>query len=79
MYTTKKRFKVQIIGIFEEIDSYYWPKMHLWKGAKKFEQGPPPPLIWTKFKRTAAFFSECFLLERSEEIKIANNIHNNYY
>ena len=37
----KKQFKVQIIGILEEIDSFYWPKMHLWKGAKKFGQGPP--------------------------------------
>ena len=38
----KKQFKVQIIGILEEIDSFYWPKMHLWKSAKKFGQGPPP-------------------------------------
>ena len=33
--------------------------MHQWKGDKKFGQGPPPPpLIWTKSKRTAAFFRE---------------------
>ena len=25
----KKQLKVQYIGIFEEIDSFYWPKMHL--------------------------------------------------
>ena len=37
--------KVQIIGILQEIDSFYWPKMHLWKGAKKFGRGPPL-LIW---------------------------------
>ena len=30
--------------------------MHLWKGDKKFRLGPPPPLICTKSKRTAAFF-----------------------
>ena len=24
----KKQLKVQFIGIFEEIDSFYWPKMH---------------------------------------------------
>ena len=24
----KKQLKVQYIGIFEEIDSFYWPKMH---------------------------------------------------
>ena len=34
----KKYFKVQIIGIFEKIDSFYWPKMHLWNGDKKFGQ-----------------------------------------
>ena len=51
----KKELKVQIIGILEEINFYFWPKMHLWKGDKKFGQGPPP-LIWTKSKRTAAFF-----------------------
>ena len=39
----KKQFKIQIIGILEEKDSFYWPKMHLWKGDKKFGQGPPPP------------------------------------
>ena len=31
----KKQLKVQYIGIFEEIDSFYWPKMHfLEKGQK---------------------------------------------
>ena len=59
----KKQFKVQIIGILEEIDSFYWPKMHLRKGDKKFGQGPPPlPLIWTKSNKTAAFFRETFPL-----------------
>ena len=33
----QKQFRVQIIGILEEIDSFYWPKMRLWKGA-----GPLP-------------------------------------
>ena len=27
---------------------------------QKFGQGPPPPLIWTKSKRTATFFRETF-------------------
>ena len=57
MYTTSKQFKVQIIGVLEEIDSFYWPKMQLWIGEKKIGQGPPP-LIWTKSKRTAFFFRE---------------------
>ena len=30
------------------------------KRCQKFGQGPPPPLIWTKSKRTAAFFRETF-------------------
>ena len=34
MYTTWKQFKVQIIGILDEIDSFYSLKMHLWKSAK---------------------------------------------
>ena len=35
--------------------------MHLGKGDKKFEQGPPPhPLIWTKSKRTAVFPQDTF-------------------
>ena len=33
----------------------YWTKIHLWKGAKKFGQGYPSPLIWTKSKWTAVF------------------------
>ena len=54
----KKQFKVQIVGFMEEIDSFSGPKMHLWKGQKKFGQGPP--LIWTKSKRRATFFRETF-------------------
>ena len=34
------QFKVQISGILEEKDSFYWPKMHSWKCDKKFGQGP---------------------------------------
>ena len=46
----KKQFKVQIIGTLEKIDSYYMTKNAL--------MGPSPtPLIWTKFKRKATFFS----------------------
>ena len=42
VYNIKKQFKVQIIVILEEIYPFYWPKMHLWKGDKKFGQAPPP-------------------------------------
>ena len=34
---------LQIIGILEEIDSFSWPKMHLWKGDKKLGRALPPP------------------------------------
>ena len=51
---TKKQFKVQIIGILEEIDSFYWPKMHLWKVDMSSQV--PPHLD----KRLATFFRETF-------------------
>ena len=39
----KKQLKVQYIGIFEEIDSFYWPNMHfLKKGQKNPGMGRPP-------------------------------------
>ena len=34
-----------MIGILEEIHSFYWPKMHLSKGDKKFGQGRPPSFV----------------------------------
>ena len=41
----KKQLKVQYIGIFEEIDSFYWQKMHFLKEGQKIWAGvdPPPP------------------------------------
>ena len=42
----KKQLKVQYIGIFEEMDSFYWPKMHFLKeGQKIWPWVDPPPLI----------------------------------
>ena len=49
----KKQFKVQIIGLLEEIDSFYWPKMHL--NEKVPKNWTVPPLVWTKSKRTEVF------------------------
>ena len=60
---TQQQLKVQINGILEELDSIYWPKMYLWRGDKKFGQGPPPLLIWTKSKRTATFFGRPSLMD----------------
>ena len=51
----KKQLKVQIIGILEKIDSFYWPKMHLWKGDKKLGRAPPPHL--DKIQKNSNFFS----------------------
>ena len=58
VYNLKKQLKVQIIGILEEIDSIYWPKMHLWKGAKKIGEGPPPPHL-DNIQKDSSFFSGC--------------------
>ena len=44
----KKQLKVQYIGIFEEIDSFYWPKMH------------PPHNSGNSRKKTFFFFIEVF-------------------
>ena len=59
VYNLKKQFKVQIIGILEEIDSFYWPKMHLWKVNKKIGQGPPPRPLSShldKIQKNSYFF-----------------------
>ena len=36
----KKQLNVQYIGIFEEIDSFYWQKMHFLKKGQKFRAPP---------------------------------------
>ena len=53
----KKQFRVQIIGILEEIYSFNWPKMQLWKGDKKIGQGPPSPHL-DKIQKNSYFFRE---------------------
>ena len=57
----KKQFKVQIMGILEEIDSFLLTKNALMKRCQKIWAGPSPPFIWKKSKRTAAFVRETFL------------------
>ena len=52
-----EQFIVEIIDILEEIESFYWPKMHLWKGAKKFGLGPPPPHL-DKIQKKSSFFRD---------------------
>ena len=53
----KKQLKFQIIGILEEIDSFYWPKMHFFKRCQKKIEQPPPPSIHSGNARKNAFFS----------------------
>ena len=57
----KKQLKVQYIGIFEEIDSFYWPKMYfLKKGQKIRAWGDPPPIIRAMPERKRFFSIEAF-------------------
>ena len=55
----KKQFKVQIIGILEEIDSFYWQKCTYEKVTKNLGRALHP-LMWTKSIITATFFRETF-------------------
>ena len=56
----KKQLKVQYIGIFEEIDSFYWPKMLFLKGPKNSGMGRPPPLIRAMPERKRFFSIDVF-------------------
>ena len=59
MYTTYKKFKVKIIGILEERDSFYWSKMHLWKGAKNLGRALPPKeqQFFSSWERPSVWFN----------------------
>ena len=54
----KKQLKVQYIGIFEEIDSFYWPKMHFLKEGQKIRAwvDPPPPPSFGQCPKENVFF-----------------------
>ena len=58
----KKQLKVQYIGIFEEIDSFYWPKMHFLKKGQQIRAwvDPPHPLIGIMPERKRFFFIDVF-------------------
>ena len=53
----KKQFKVQYIGIFEEIDSFYWPKMHFLKEGRKIRAWVDPPPSFGQCPKENVFFS----------------------
>ena len=56
----KKELKVQYIGIFEEIDSFYWPKMHFLKKGQKIwawsDRTSPPHNSGNVQKKTLLFY-----------------------
>ena len=57
----KKQLKVQYIGIFEEIDSFYWPKMHFLKKGQKIRAWvDPAPLIRATLERKHFFLIDVF-------------------
>ena len=57
----KKQLKVKYIGIFEEIDSFYWPKMYILKEGQKIRAWvDPPPIIRAMPKRKRFFSIDAF-------------------
>ena len=53
----KKQLKVQYIGIFEEIDSFYSPKMHFLKKGQKIRAWVDPPPTFGQCLKENVFFS----------------------
>ena len=54
--TYKKQLKIQCIGIFEEIDSFYWPKMHFLKKGQKIRAWVDPPPWFGQCPKENVFF-----------------------
>ena len=52
----KKQLKVQYIEIFEEIDSFYWTKMHFLKEGQKIRAWVDPPPLFRKCPEENVFF-----------------------
>ena len=60
----KKQLKVQYIGIFEEIDSFFYQKTLLEKGPKIrawVDPPPPPPSFGQCLKENIFFLGRCSL------------------
>ena len=53
----KKQLKVQYIGIFQEIDSFYWPKMHFLKKGQKNRAWVDTPSLIQAMPERKRFFS----------------------
>ena len=52
----KKQLKVQYIGIFEEINSLHWPKMHFLKEGQKIRAWVDPPPLFGQCPKENVFF-----------------------
>ena len=55
-----QQLKVQYIGIFEEIDSFYWPKMHFLKKGQKIRALVDPPPHSGNARKKTFFFIDVF-------------------
>ena len=56
----KKQSKVQYIGIFEEIDSFYWPKINFLKKGQKIRALVDPPPHSDNARKKTFFFIDVF-------------------
>jgi len=57
----RKQFKVQIIGILEEIGSFYWLKLHFLNKCQKYSGRGLSPLwgnAWKNFSPQEMFLRE---------------------
>ena len=52
----KKQLKVQYIGIFEEKDSFYWPKMYFLRKGQKIRAWVDPPPSFGQCPKENVFF-----------------------
>ena len=64
----KKQFKVQIVGILEEVGSSIDQKCTSWKCDKKIEQGSPPAPYLDEIQKNSSIF-----FMRTSLNAIANN------
>ena len=62
----KKQLKVQYIGIFEEIGSFYWPKIHFLKKGHKIQAWVYPPPLFGQCPKENFFLIDTPVSEDSE-------------
>ena len=65
VYNLKKQFKVQIIGILEEKDSFYWPKCSSEKLPKNLGRASPHPAFGQNPKEQEFFLIKPSLYENA--------------